>query len=233
VSIGAYVVIGKDCIVGDRCTILPGVVLYEGVRVGSDCTLHANVSLRQGVQLGDRVILHNGVVLGSDGFGFTPDSTGHYHKIPQVGIVLVEGDVEIGANTTIDRASLGETRIKKGVKLDNLIQIGHNCSIGENTVISAQTGMSGSTHIGKQVRVGGQAGFGGHLHIGDGAAIGAQAGVSKDVPEKIMVSGYPARPHQEELRMEAAARKMPQLLKDFKSLQRKIQELEEKLDKLC
>jgi len=232
VSVGAYVVIGENCTIGNHSVIMPGVVLGYNVIVGESCVIHANVSLREGVKLGNRVILHNGVVLGSDGFGFTEEG-GQYHKIPQVGTVVIEDDVEIGANTVIDRSMLGETRICRGAKLDNLIQIGHNCTVGDHTVISGQTGLSGSTHIGKYVRVGGQAGFRGHIHIGDRAAIGAQAGVSKDVPEGTMVSGYPAKPHREELRMEAAVRRLPEMLSKFKMLQKRVQDLEEKLKKLC
>jgi len=232
ISIGAYVVIGEDCEIGDRCVILPGVVLGNGVSMNEDCLVHTNVSIRDGVKLGSRVVLHNGVVLGSDGFGFTQES-GQYHKIPQVGTVVIEDDVEIGANTAIDRSMLGETRICSGVKLDNLIQIGHNCTVGEHTVISGQAGVSGSTHIGKYVRIGGQAGFAGHIRIGDRAAIGAQAGVSKNVPEGIMVSGYPAKPHRDELRLEAAVRRLPELLKEVKELKIKVRDLEEKLRKTC
>lgn len=232
VSVGAYVVIGEECRIGDRSIILPGTILGNRVILGEDCLLHANVSIREDVQLGNRVVLHNGVVLGSDGFGFTFED-GQYIKIPQVGTLIVQDDVEIGSNTTIDRAMLGETRICKGAKLDNLVQIGHNCTVGDHTVISGQAGLSGSTHIGCYVRIGGQAGFAGHIKVGDKAAVGAQAGVSKDVPESMMVSGYPAKPHRDELRMEAAVLRLPELLKAFKELQNKVRDLEEKLRKLC
>ncbi len=231
-SIGAYAVVGKHCLIGDRTVIMPGVVVGDGVVIGKDCVLHANVCLREGVVLGDRVVLHNGTVVGSDGFGFAPEG-GTYHKIPQVGKVVIEDDVEIGANTTVDRATLGETRILRGAKLDNLIQIAHNCTVGENTVIAAQTGLSGSTHIGKGVRIGGQVGFAGHMQIGDFAAIGAQAGVSRSVPPRVMVSGSPARPHRDELRMEAAMHKLPDLLKEIKRLGERIETLERELKKKC
>ena len=232
VSIGPYVVVGKECKIGDRTILMPGVVVGDNVTIGNDCVFHANVCLREKIVIGNRVVLHNGVVVGSDGFGFAPEG-GKYYKIPQVGTVVIEDDVEIGANSTIDRATLGETRIKKGAKLDNLIQVGHNCTIGENTVIAAQTGLSGSTKIGNGVRVGGQVGFAGHMEIGDGAAVGAQAGVTKSVPPGVMVSGYPARPHREELRIEAIIQQLPQLFKEIKNLGKRLYKLEKQMREEC
>lgn len=226
ISIGPYVVIGKQCHIGPNTVLMPGVVVGDNVLIGEDCLIHANVSIRGEVAIGNRVIIHDGTVIGSDGFGFALEN-GVYYKIPQVGTVVIEDDVEIGANVTIDRASIGETRIKKGAKLDNLIQIAHNCTVGENTVIAAQTGISGSTQIGAGVRIGGQVGFAGHLHVGDGAAVAAQSGVSKSVPPGMMVFGYPARPHNEELRIQAARQKLPELLKIIKELKEKIEKLEE------
>ncbi len=226
ISIGAYAVIGDRCSIGSNTTILPHVVLGNDVSVGEDCILHAHVSLRERVQIGNRVVIYDGTVVGSDGFGFAPEG-GKYHKIPQIGTVVIEDDVEIGANVTIDRATLGETRICQGVKLDNLIQIAHNCEIGESTVVAAQTGISGSTKIGKHVRVGGQAGFAGHMSIGDGAAIGAQSGVTKSVAEGVYVFGYPAKPHKEEFRIQGAQRRLPELLKEIKELKKRVQQLEQ------
>jgi UDP-3-O-[3-hydroxymyristoyl] glucosamine N-acyltransferase len=231
-SIGAYVVIGRHCRIGDRTVIMPGAVLGDAVTVGTDSVVHANVCIREGVVIGNRVILHNGTVVGADGFGFAPEK-GKYHKVPQVGTVVIEDDVEIGANTTIDRATLGETRIRQGAKLDNLIQIAHNCTIGENTVIAAQAGLSGSTHVGNGVRIGGQVGVAGHLDIGDFATLGAQAGVSRSVPSGTMVSGYPARPHREELRIEAVLHRLPELLKDIKALKERIEKMEQERKKEC
>jgi UDP-3-O-[3-hydroxymyristoyl] glucosamine N-acyltransferase len=231
-SIGPYVVIGRRCRIGDGTVFLPGVVVGDDVIVGEGCTLHARVCLRERVVIGNRVIFHNGAVVGSDGFGFAPEE-GRYYKIPQIGTVVIEDDVEIGANTTIDRATLGETRIKRGAKLDNLIQVGHNCTVGEDTVIAAQTGLSGSTHIGKGVRVGGQVGFAGHLNVGDAAAIGAQSGVSKSIPAGTTVFGYPARPHAEEFRIMVAQRRLPQVLKEMKELKERIQRLEALMRKEC
>lgn len=232
VSIGSYVVVGKGCQIGDRTILMPGVVIGQNTTIGEDCLLHANVCVRENITIGNRVIVHCGTVIGSDGFGFAPVE-GVYHKIPQIGTVVIEDDVELGANVTIDRATMGETRICKGAKLDNLIQVAHNCTIGENTVIAAQTGLSGSTHIGKGVRVGGQVGFAGHMTIGDGSAIGAQSGISKSMPPGIMVSGSPAQPHREEMRLEAARRKLPKLLKEIKDLKNRIEDLERKKGKEC
>jgi len=230
VSIGCYAVIGRNCRIGKGSKILPHAVIGDRVKIGTSCLIHSNVNIRERVEIGSRVIIHNGAVIGSDGFGFAPKD-GIYHKIPQVGTVVIEDDVEIGANCTIDRATLGETRIKKGVKLDNLIQVGHNCTIGENTVIAAQAGLSGSTHIGKGVRVGGQVGFAGHMKIGDGAMIGAQSGVSKSVPPGVMMFGYPAKPRMEEFRLQAAIKKLPDLLQEIKDLKKQIKELEQRVVK--
>jgi UDP-3-O-[3-hydroxymyristoyl] glucosamine N-acyltransferase len=228
VSIGARVVVGRRCEVGDGTVILPGTVIGDDVTIGKACLIHANVSVREHSVLGDRVIIQNGAVIGSDGFGFAPEG-GEYHKIPQVGIVVLEDDVEVGANTTIDRATMGETRIKKGAKLDNLIQVGHNCTVGESTVMAAQAGLSGSTHIGTGVRVGGQAGFAGHMKVGDGAAIGAQSGIDKDIPPGQFVFGCPARPHMEAFRTQAMIRKLPQFMKEWKMLKEKIRSIEKKM----
>ena len=224
-SIGPHVFIGRECRIGDGTVLMPSVVIGDGVHIGDGCVIHANVSLREKVVIGNRVVIHNGAVIGSDGFGFAPEA-GIYHKIPQIGTVVIEDDVEIGANTTIDRATMGETIIKKGAKLDNLIQVGHNCTIGENTVIAGQAGLSGSTHIGKGVRVGGQVGFAGHLDVGDGAAVGAQSGVNKSIPPGLYVFGYPARPHMEEFRIQAVIKKLPQLQKELMDLKKKIRKSE-------
>ncbi len=222
--IGAGVVIGKHCVIGENTTIYPGVVIGPDAEVGNNTVLHANVVLREQVKIGNKVILHSGVVVGSDGFGFAREGE-IYHKIPQVGIVIIEDDVEIGANCSIDRATLGATIIKKGVKLDNLIQVAHNVEIGENTVIAAQTGISGSTKIGKNAIIGGQVGFVGHIEVGDGVTVAAQSGVSKSLPSNSVFFGYPARPIMQAKREEAALRRLPELLK-------RISELESKLDSI-
>jgi UDP-3-O-[3-hydroxymyristoyl] glucosamine N-acyltransferase len=224
-TIGPYVVTGKRCRIGANSALLPFTVLGDDVVIGESTTLHAHVCVREKVQIGSRVIIHSGTVIGSDGFGFAPEG-GKYHKIPQVGIVVIEDDVEIGANVTVDRATLGETRIKLGAKLDNLIQIAHNCTVGEHTVIAAQSGLSGSTHIGKGVRIGGQVGFAGHLSVGDGAAVGAQSGVPKSIAAGETMFGTPARPIKDELRIQAAVHRLPDLVKEMHSLKERIERLE-------
>jgi UDP-3-O-[3-hydroxymyristoyl] glucosamine N-acyltransferase len=232
VRIGSHVVIGNRCFIGKNTVLMPGVVLGDDVNIGSGCVIHANVSVRERVTLGDRVIIHDGTVVGSDGFGFAFEG-GRYHKIPQVGTVVIEDDVEIGANVAIDRATLGETRIKRGAKLDNLIQVAHNCVIGEDTAIAAQAGLSGSTSIGKGVRIGGQAGFAGHMKVGDFASVTAQAGVDKDVPPGVVVSGYMAMPHREALKLEASIRQLPELLRQIKILRETVTRIEKEMKKGC
>ncbi len=227
VSIGAFVVVEDDVTIGERTTLFPHVFLGRNSVVGRDCTIYPNVSIREETRIGDRVIIHSGTTIGSDGFGFAPKN-GVYHKIPQIGIVVIEDDVEIGANCAIDRAALGETRIGKGTKLDNLIQVAHNVRIGAHTVVAAQSGISGSTKIGRHVVIGGQVGFVGHITVGDEAMFGAQAGVTKSVPPKTVVSGYPAREHKQQLRIEASLQKLPAALKRLKELEERLKKLEKK-----
>ncbi len=218
IRIGACVVIDINCSIGDNVTIYPGVIVGQDVEIGNDTIIYANVVLREKVRIGNSVIIHSGTVVGSDGFGFAREGQ-QYHKIPQVGTVIIEDDVEIGANCSIDRATLGATIIHKGVKLDNLIQVAHNVEIGENTVIAAQTGISGSTKIGRNVIIGGQVGFVGHIEIGDNTTIGAQSGVSKSLPANSVYFGYPARPIMQAKREEVALRKLPELLKKIADLE--------------
>ena len=224
VAIGPLVVIGSQCRIEDGAMLHPGVVLGDRVTVGQKSVLYANVSVREGCRIGAGVIIHMGAVIGADGFGFVFEG-GQYHKLPQVGIVVIEDDVEIGANTTIDRATLGETVIRRGAKLDNLIQIAHNVVVGEHTAIAAQAGISGSTTIGKYVKMGGQAGLVGHIHIGDNAIVGAQAGITKSVPDNAFVTGYPAREHMTAKREEASLARLPELLKRVKVLEQEIEKL--------
>lgn len=232
IALGAHVVIGERSVIGDNVSIYPCTVLADDVRLGHDSTLHANVAVREQCVIGDRVIVHSGTVIGSDGFGFAPKGDGTFEKIPQRGIVVVEDDVEIGANCTIDRATIGETRIEKGVKLDNLIQVAHNVVIGERTVIAAQSGISGSTKIGKECLIAGQVGFAGHLTIADRTTFGAQSGVAKSVTEQGKTYfGYPARELQQSLRMDAALKQLPELLVEMRNIERRLQELERQIGK--
>jgi UDP-3-O-[3-hydroxymyristoyl] glucosamine N-acyltransferase len=228
VYVGPHACVGNGCTVGAGTFLFPGTVLGDQVTVGERSVLYANVTVREQCRIGNRVIIHSGAVIGSDGFGFAPQPDGSYEKIPQRGIVVVEDDVEIGANSTIDRATLGETRIGRGVKLDNLIQIAHNVTIGEHTVIAAQTGISGSTAIGRNCAIAGQVGTVGHIKIADRTTIGAQSGIHKGITESGKTwFGYPARELHEQLRIEAAIRQLPELLRTIRELQKRIGELED------
>ncbi|MBN2356938.1 UDP-3-O-(3-hydroxymyristoyl)glucosamine N-acyltransferase [candidate division KSB1 bacterium] len=230
VAIGAYVVIGERCHIGDDVQIYPGVVLSNEVAIGKGSVLYANVTVRERCRIGERVIVHMGGVIGSDGFGFAFHE-GRYHKIPQTGIVLIEDDVEIGANTTIDRATLGATIIRRGTKLDNLIQVAHNVEIGEHTVMAAQTGIAGSTKIGNNVRFGGQVGIAGHIEVGDNVTVGAQSGIDKNIPSGAYFFGYPARSARTVMRELSALTRLPELLRRVKKLEEIIESLTEQLQK--
>ncbi len=226
--IGAHVSLGNHVTIGARTIIHPGVVLGDYVMIGADTLIYPNASVLQETRIGDRVILHSGVVIGSDGFGFAPVK-GEYVKIPQIGTVVIEDDVEIGANVTIDRAALGQTHIKKGVKIDNLVQIGHNVVIGEHSVIVAQVGISGSTKLGRHVTLAGQVGVVGHIEIGDEVIVAAQSGVPKSVPEKSIVAGSPAVDQTLWKKSQIALHKLPDALKTIRSLEQRIRALEEQL----
>ncbi|MCA9732569.1 MAG: UDP-3-O-(3-hydroxymyristoyl)glucosamine N-acyltransferase [Deferribacteres bacterium] len=222
-SIGPYSIIeansvlGDDCIIGNNCTI------GKGVKLGNRCQIGNNVHIANGVVLGNEVIVQSGTVIGSDGFGYAKDGD-TYYKIPHIGQVILEDKVEIGANVTIDRGTFGETRIKKGTKLDNLIHIAHNVVIGENTVIAAQSGISGSTEIGDNVTIAGQVGFVGHIKIGNRTIFGAQAGVTKNVPDGITVSGYPAKLHARAKKEEAVKSQGPEMLTRVRKMERFLKE---------
>lgn len=229
VWIGANAVVGRGAEIGARVRIHPNATIYEGVHIGDDSIIHSGVSLREGTILGERVVVHNNTVVGSDGFGFAKDEEGRWLKIPQTGRVVVEDDVEIGANTSIDRASVGETRIGRGTKVDNLVQIGHSCTVGEDTLLCGQVGLAGSTKVGSRVILAGQVGVGGHLTIGDDAVLMAQAGVFYDVPPKSVYSGgIPAFDHKESLRTMAAIRKLTEMQRTLRSLEKRLKELEER-----
>ena len=220
VAVSPFVVIQEGAGVGDRTVLFPGVCVGKGVSIGTDCLAYPNVVLYHGVKVGSRVILHAGCVIGSDGFGFAPTPDG-YRKIPQVGTVEIEDDVEIGANTTIDRAALGVTRVSRGTKLDNLVQVGHNVVIGRDTVIAALAGIGGSTRIGSRVMIGGQAGLAGHIEVEDGIMLGAKSGVPGTLraSESRTWSGVPAMPHPTWLRMAALLPKLPELFRRVKRLE--------------
>lgn len=225
VFIGAFAYLGENVKVGNNTKIYPGVFLGDNVKVGDNTILHPGVRVLHHCEVGNNVIIHSGTVLGSDGFGFAPQADGSFAKVPQIGNVVVEDDVEIGSNSSIDRATIGSTIIRKGAKLDNLIQIAHNVEIGSSSVVAAQAGISGSTKIGKGVMIGGQAGVVGHLHIGDGAKINAQSGVSKDIEPGKAVTGSPAHDYTSALRSQALNRKLPELEKRIKELERLVAQL--------
>lgn len=231
VYVGACAVVGEGANVGAGTQILAGAVVGEGVTVGSDCVLHPNVVLYDGVTLGDRVVLHAGVVVGADGFGYVRDAGGVYHKFPQVGTVVIEDDVEIGAGTCVDRAALGVTRVGRGTKIDNLVQVGHNVEIGERVVIAAQTGISGSTVIESDAVIGGQVGFGDHARVKSGAVIGSQAGV---LPGKIVRAGVwwgtPVQPLEEYKRLNALWLRLPRMREEIEELKRQLSELAARLE---
>jgi UDP-3-O-[3-hydroxymyristoyl] glucosamine N-acyltransferase len=212
-SIGAYAVIGENCVIGRSATILPHVVIYPNVRIGDHFFAHAHAVVREGCVLGDHVVLQNGAVVGADGFGFAKDDAGHWQKIVQPGPVVLEDDVEVQANSCIDRASVGETRIARGAKIDNLVQVGHSSTVGEDTLLCAQVGLAGSTHIGKSAILAGQVGVAGHCHIGDHVIVTAQSGIGGNVESGKIVSGSPAYDNKQWLRVSAIMPRLPEILK--------------------
>ena len=229
VSVGAFVTIGSGASVGARTIIYPNVVVGPRARVGDDCVVHSHVSIREGVVVGHRVILHDGAVIGSDGFGFVKQADGSHLKIPQYADVIIEDDVEIGANTAIDRPAVGETRIRAGAKIDNLVQIAHGVAIGRHALLAAQVGIAGSTVVEDDVVLAGQVGVSGHLRIGKGVVATAQTGIPNSLEEGEFVSGYPAIANRAWLKSSAVFRQLPALKKRIAALDARIAELEEKL----
>lgn len=226
VFIGACTVISENAVVGDGCTVHPQVFIGENVRIGKNCTLHPGVKVYRDCIIGNDCILHAGAVVGADGFGFAPVTDSNFMKIPQIGNVILEDNVEIGSNTCIDRATMGSTIVRRGVKLDNLIQVGHNVEIGENTVIAAQSGLAGSTRVGKNCMFGGQVGLAGHLSIADGVKIGAQSGIMSTVSqENAILLGYPATESKQFLRSVAYIRKLPELSSRLDTLSKEVESL--------
>lgn len=227
--IAPFVVVGEHARVGNNCVLEPHSVIGDHATIGDDTTLYAGVTVYHDCKVGNRCILHAGVVIGADGFGFAPTSEG-YEKIPQIGIVTIEDDVEIGANTCVDRSTMGSTYVRKGVKLDNLVQIAHNVEVGSNTVISSQTGVAGSTKIGEWCMLGGQVGVAGHIRVGDRTNVGAQSGIpggNLAARGGSTLMGYPATEHRSWARQQAALKQLPDLLKEVEELKREILKLKE------
>jgi UDP-3-O-[3-hydroxymyristoyl] glucosamine N-acyltransferase len=223
VSVGDFSVVERGAEIGDGTTIMPQCYIGEDVRIGKHCLLHPRAVVREDCELGDRVTLHPGAVIGADGFGFTTDKkTGRHTKIPQIGNVVIGDGVEIGANTTVDRATLGSTVIESGAQIDNLVMIAHNVRIGRDSVVVAQTGVAGSTTVGRNVILAGQAGVAGHLTIGDGAVVSAQTGVMSDVPPKAILFGSPGRPHRESFKLQALYGRLPELHERLKDIEKKL-----------
>ena len=225
VAIGAFVSIGSGVTIGDGTVVYPNVTIGDGASIGPDCVIHSNVAIRERVVVGARVILQNGVVLGSDGYGFVRRPDGTHEKIPQSAAVVIEDDVELGANTTVDRPAVGETRIRQGTKIDNLVMIAHGVSVGRNVLMAAQVGVAGSTEIGDEVVFGGQVGVGGHLTIGRGVVAVGQSGVTNSVEPGAMVSGYPAIDSREWRRSSAVFRRLPELKRRIEELEAQMREL--------
>jgi UDP-3-O-[3-hydroxymyristoyl] glucosamine N-acyltransferase len=211
--IGPYVVIDEDVEIGPDAVLLSHVVIYRGVKIGNHFFAHAHATVRENCRIGNNVLLHNGVVIGSDGFGFARTSEGHWHKIPHPAAVILEDDVEVQANSCIDRASVGETRIKRGVKIDNLVQVGHGSTVGEDTLLCSQVGIAGSTEIGNRVILTGQVGVVGHVKIGDNAIVTPQSGVANDIAAKALVSGAPAVDHKLWLKYSAILPRLPEIVR--------------------
>ena len=228
VQIGACVVIGKNVHIADGVCLFPNVTIYDDVTIGKDCVIHSGVAIRERTEIGERVVIYNNAVIGCDGFGYAKDEERHWLKIPQAGRVVLEDDVEVGAGTTIDRASTGESRIGRGSKLDNLVQIGHSCTVGEDSLLCAQVGLAGSSHIGSRVILAGQAGVAGHLTIGDDVVLTAKSATSHDIPPGKVISGIPAFDNRDWLRSVAAFRRLGEMQRTVRELEKRIKELEGK-----
>jgi UDP-3-O-[3-hydroxymyristoyl] glucosamine N-acyltransferase len=230
VSVGPFSSIGKGARVGDRTVIYPNVYIGEGAVIGDDCIIHSHVAVREFVVVGNRVVLQNGAVIGGEGYGFVRRADGTHQKIPQTAAVIIEDDVEIGANTAVDRPAIGETRIQAGAKIDNLVQIGHGVTVGRNALLAAQVGIAGSTTIGESAMLGGQVGVGGHITIGKYAAAVGQSGITNSIPDRAFVSGYPAIDNKEWLKSSAVFRRLPAMRRKIAELEQRILDLEARLE---
>ncbi len=228
VSIGPFAFIGDEAEIGDKTVIFPFVAIYPWVKIGKETVIHSHVSIREKVKIGSRVIIHNGAVIGSDGFGYLQEKDRPHIKIPQVGTVIIEDDVEVGANAAIDRAALGETIIKKGTKIDNLVQVAHNVEVGPHSILAGQVGISGSTKIGKNVIMGGQVAVADHVNIGDNVMVAGRTGITKDVPPNSIIGGFPHLDIKEWRKSATMLPRLYDLAKDVKRLKKKIEELEKK-----
>ena len=226
--IGAYVVIDEGAEVGDGAKLYPHVYIGDGAKVGAGATLYSGVKVYEGCKIGARCILHSGSVVGSDGFGFAPNAQGSYDKIPQIGIVILEDDVEIGANTTIDRATMGATVISKGTKIDNLVQIGHNVVVGSNTVMAGQSAIAGSAKVGSNCMIGGQAGIVGHITVGDRTVVGSRSGVTTSAPAGSQIMGHFGFDASKFRRVNAVYRNLPEMQRNLKELKKEVEELKNK-----
>jgi len=226
VTIGAFVSIGLNVEIGSGVRIHANATIYDGVRIGAETIIHSGVAVRERTQIGERVVIHNNAVIGCDGFGYAKDESKRWLKIPQTGRVVIEDDVEIGAGTTIDRASVGESRIGRGTKIDNMVQVGHSCTVGEDSLLCAQVGLAGSSHVGNRVILAGQAGVAGHLKIGDDAVLTAKSATSHDIEPGKMMSGSPAFDNRDWLRSTAAFRRLGELQRTVRQLETRIKELE-------
>lgn len=224
--VGPNAVVGKNSRIGGRVRIHANATIYENVTIGDECEIHSGVAIRENTIVGNRVIIHNNAVIGCDGFGFAKDEERHWLKIPQVGRVVIEDDVEIGAGTTIDKSSTDETRIKRGAKIDNLVQIGHSCTVGEDSLLCAQVGLAGSSHIGNRVILAGQAGVAGHNTLGDDVVLTAKSATSHDVPAGKMISGIPAFDNRDWLRSIAAFRRLGEMARTLRGLEKRLDEIE-------
>ena len=230
VTIYPGVVIGEHVEIGDGAILYPNVVVYDNVKIGQDCLIHGGCIIREGSQIGNRVILQPNAVIGSDGFGFAPDGEAYY-KIPQVGIVVVEDDVEIGAATCIDRAAMGVTRIGHGTKLDNMVQIAHNVTVGPHTVMAAQAGVAGSAKVGRHCTFGGQSAIAGHIEVGDNLTLGGRGGVTGNIEGNQVVSGVPAIPHRDWLKSSMVFSHLPNMKKEITALKRQLEALQALVEK--